>query len=347
MSDFKISRRSGAAPELDSVAAAADPKHAFLRAAWFAAASDNASLNTVVARRSQTGEPVLALPLAARKIGILPLKEVPGSYWPFRSFPVAHSLSEAELAPILADRETRAALGHAWRIGPIYADDPTGRRLIAAARASGWTVLTRRLGTCYLLDLARRRAEGPWPSVKTLRKNRWIERRLAELGELEFRSFSGSGWSAEVMDMLAAIERESWVGRRGGDTKFLDPATRRVWEAALRDPALAKSLACTILLIGGEPAAFVFTLAAGSTLHCIANGYAERFAEHSSGRVLLYREFARAFDQGFDRIGWGAGDAGYKTEMGGEPGPEILDHLLVRGRILPRLLRPLWSRTSV
>jgi CelD/BcsL family acetyltransferase involved in cellulose biosynthesis len=114
----------------------------------------------------------------------------------------------------------------------------------------------------------------------------------------------------------------------------------------LSDPLLARSLACSMLYIGGAPAAFAFTLEAGPIFHCIANGYSERFAKRSPGRVLLYRVFASAADRGFRTICWGAGDAGYKSQMGAEPGPEILDHLFLRSRPLAALLKPIWSRRS-
>jgi hypothetical protein len=42
-----------------------------------------------------------------------------------------------------------------------------------------------------------------------------------------------------------------------------------------------------------------------------------------------------------ETIGWGAGDPGYKSEMGARPGPDILDLLFVRGP-LAALARPLW-----
>jgi CelD/BcsL family acetyltransferase involved in cellulose biosynthesis len=346
MSNLDIIRESGAAPAIDAVAAAAHPEHRFLRAAWYAAAADGPEISTLVARRSDGGEMLAALPLAARGGRFRFVKEVPGSYWPYRSFPVSKAATDADLAAILAHPKARAELGRAWRLGPVYADDPTASRLLAVADRSGWSILSRRVATSYLLDLARLRGEGQWPTSKTLRKNRWLERRLADHGELTFTSVSGREWSPPIFETLAEIERDSWVGRRGGDSKFLDPAVRAMWERAVQDPLLAESLACTLLHVGGTPAAFVFTLRTGTTLHCIANSFSEQFAEQSPGRLLLYREFALAADKGFELVDWGGGDAGYKTEMGGLPGAEILDHLLVRGRLLAALLRPVWNRGS-
>ena len=234
-------------------------------------------------------------------------------------------------------------MARAWRVGPIYADDPTLLRLVAAARHSGWTVLSRRTGSCYLVDLKALAAAGPWPSSKTLRKNRWLERRLAEAGELEFRTVTGGGWTAGTFAELAAIEAQSWVARDADarDAKFLHPESRRIWERAVCDPLLAGQLACSILSIGGEPAAFTFSLRCGETVYYLANSYCERFAQGSPGRVLLYRDFQQAVADGVETIGWGAGDPGYKSEMGAKPGPDILDLLFVRGPLAP-LARLFW-----
>ena len=149
--------------------------------------------------------------------------------------------SDAELAALLAGPAAAKSLGRAWRLGPVYSDDPTGARLAAAAREAGWTVLKRRLATSYRIDLKRLTADGPWPSTKTLRKNRWLERRLEEMGALEFRTVTGADWSAAIFDTLAEIEKESWVGAKADlrDTKFIGPESRRLWERAIGDPALA------------------------------------------------------------------------------------------------------------
>jgi CelD/BcsL family acetyltransferase involved in cellulose biosynthesis len=176
-----------------------------------------------------------------------------------------------------------------------------------------------------------------------LRKNRWLERRLAEQGELEFATIGGSAWTDDVLDLLAGIEAESWVGEKG-DTKFVDPAMRRVWMRALQDPVLAAMLSCSILRVGGMPAAFTFSVTSGRTRYYIANGYSARFAERSPGRILLYRDFIDAAGAGIETINWGAGDPGYKAEMGAEPGPELLDALFVRGALMGALARPFWER---
>jgi CelD/BcsL family acetyltransferase involved in cellulose biosynthesis len=212
-----------------------------------------------------------------------------------------------------------------------------------AARRSGWTVLARHLGTCFVVDLAGL-AGSDWPSSKTLRKNRWLERRLAESGELTFSRVTGEFWNDETFDMLARIEGESWVGRQADarDTKFLHPASRAVWQRAVGDPDLAARLSCSILHVGDAPAAFTFSLLSGDTLHFIANSFSERFREGSPGRILLYRDLQQAAAAGVAKVDWGAGDPGYKSEMGARPGPLVVDLLVVRGPFAAALARPLW-----
>src|SRR5690606_22948958 len=97
-----------------------------------------------------------------------------------------------------------------------------------------------------------------------------------------------------------------------------------------------------LLLVGGEPAAFTFTLRSGPTLHIIANSYSEKFRAGSPGRILLYRELQQAREAGIRTIGWGAGDPGYKAEMGARPGPAIIDRLLVRAPLVP-FVRRFWK----
>ena len=88
----------------------------------------------------------------------------------------------------------------------------------------------------------------------------------------------------------------------------------------------------------------MLTLDAGPVRHIVANGYSERFAEGSPGQLLLFRCFTESAAAGVETICWGAGDAGYKCQMGAEPGPEIVDLLIVRGRPLAALLGPVWRR---
>ena len=337
----------GFAASIDAAAEAAEPRHRFLRAAWFAAIGQGRDACTLTARRPD-GRVVAALPTLRIGPALLRLREVPGCYWPYRSFPVAADATDEEIVALLSNPASLRVLGRAWRLGPVYADDPTGVRLARLAERSGWTRIERRIATSFLLDIPALRREGAWPRNSTLRKNRWFEKELAKNGALEWRFVTGEAWTGLVFDELAAIEAKSWIPKKteGRDAKFLAPHHRRIWEAAARDPALASMLHAAILTIGGRPAAFAFDLDVGSLRYAIANSYDQRFAKNSPGRVLAYRSLVGAMDRGIDRVDWGAGDSGYKSTLGAVPGPEIVDCLLVRSTMLGTVLRPLWRRSG-
>ena len=335
-----ISVEPGLSTALDDVAAGADPRHLFLRRAWYGGARGD-SVRTLVARRAG-GQAIAALPTA--RAGRLPLRNVPGAYWPFRSFPIAADASEAELLALLGSREAKRALGPAWRLGPVNRDDPTAARLLGLAPQAGWTPLERRVATSFVLDVVQARKDGPWPRASTLKKNRFHEKHLAGHGALEWRFVSGEGWTPQVFDDLATIERHAWVGQdSGANTKFLDPDQRRMWEQAVGDPALAAMLTTGLLYVGGEPAAFSFGLDSGHVRYCIATSYDERFAKHSPGKLLTYRTLADAAERGIELLDDGAGDGGHKSVMGASPGPEIVDLLFVRGRALAKVLKFVWK----
>lgn len=333
----------GDGADCTAVAEAADPAHSFLRSSWFAAAAPEGIPNLLALRSN--GSALAAIPLASRRLAFLKMREVPGSYWPFRSFPVAADASDDELVAMLRHGDVRKALGPAWRVGPVFDNDPTWARLAPLAASSGWTVLTRKLGTCFEIDVKALQADGPWPRASSVKKNRWRERRLAESGEVEVRSFTGADWTAADRDAIAQVEGNCWLAglEKGAATQFRDPAQRRIWERAALDPVLASMIFGSVMTVGAVPAAFTFGIEVGTTRYYIANNYDERFARHSPGKILLYRDFELCAERGIQRISWGSGDAGYKTGMGASPGPQIVDLLFVRSRLLAVPLRRLWT----
>ncbi|MET0307802.1 MAG: GNAT family N-acetyltransferase [Sphingomonas sp.] len=338
----------GLAGGIDQVAAHAAPTHRFLRYGWFDAAlhAYGGTARTLTAARE--GEAVAALPFAAKGPALLGLAEVPGCYWPFRSFPVRED-ADVAVGKALLDRLRREV--RALRIGPVYDGDPGLELLKEAAKARGWATLDRFVADSYALDMAALRDEGTWPRNSTLRKNRFHEKHLGEHGALDWAFVSGADWDDAAFDALAAIEEKSWIAARtdGSDAKFTTTGHGAFWRRAAGDPAIASMMWAAMLRVDGAPAAFSFDLNAGALKYAIANSYAPRFAKHSPGKLLYYRNLVRALDDGITDVDWGAGDSGYKRVIGAAKGPAIRDWLFVRpgvSALAANLLRGLWQRSG-
>jgi CelD/BcsL family acetyltransferase involved in cellulose biosynthesis len=338
----------GLAGAIDAVAEAAAPSHRFLRYGWFAAAlaAYGGSARTLLVTREAA--PVLALPITGFGPPALRLAQVPGCYWPFRSFPVGAD-ADGDSFALLLDRLARDVT--ALRLGPVYDGDPALEGLRAAARARGWVVLDRFVARSFALDMAGLRAEGTWPRNSTLRKNRFHEKHLAGHGALAWDFVSGRDWSAEAFDALAEVERKSWIAARtdGSDAKFTEQGHGAFWRAAAADPVLAEMLWAAVLRVDGAPTAFSFDLNAGPLKYAIANSYDPAVAKHSPGKLLYYRNLVRALDDGITAVDWGAGDSGYKQVIGATPGPAIRDWLFVRpgmAGLAARMLRGAWRRSG-
>lgn len=337
----------GLATAIDAVAARAAPSHGFLRYGWFAAALAAYGGQARTLTVEEDGAAMLALPFVGIGPAALRLAAVPGSYWPFRSFPLAEEAGEATMKAALA---TLAVTVNGLRIGPVYDDDPAAMPLIAAARAHGWAVLDRFVADSWLLDMAALQAEGTWPRGSTLRKNRFHEKHLAAHGTPDWRFLSGGDWPS-AFDALAAIEQASWIASRtdGSDAKFTATGHGAFWRAAAADPVVAGMLRAALLTIDGRPAAFSFDLDAGALKYAIANSYDPAYAKHSPGKLLYYRNLVEALGRSVARVDWGAGDSGYKQVIGAERGPAIRDWLLLRPgmpALAGRLARGAWRRSG-
>ena len=339
---IEVESHAGVPSLVDGVAQGADPRHAFLRRAWFEACAPE-GVATLIATRPD-GRAIAALPTYRAKPG---LRAVPGSYWPFRSFPIAADASDAEIVAFLSSPAARGALGRAWRLGPLFVDDPTLQRMTRLAPRSGWSVLQRYAGTAYSLDIGEEKRAGPWPRRSTLKNIAKQEKRLARAGTIGWRHVAGSGWTAEAFDDLAAVERNGWIASRSGaDPKFLDPERRRGWEKATQDPVIAEALTAGILSVDGRPVCFSFGINAGGTRYSIATSYDEAYASLSAGYVTGYRTYVDAAEGGVEVLNLGIGDNGAKASMGARPQPEMVDCLMVRGPLLAALLRPVWRRSG-
>ncbi len=328
---------------IDAAAGIAAPAQLFLRRAWFDGSGDAGAV-TLVGRRAD-GTAFAAIPTLPVGPVIAAARTAPGSYWPFRFFPMAEDAAEPELTALLASDATRAALGRVWRLGPVYRADPATKLLVKAGRKAGWTVLKRSLGTTFVQDLAAEVADGKWPPKSKLRRVRSGQRRLDAEGGHAVRFISGGQWTDDLLVRLGDIEARSWVGRStdGGGAKFLTEEQRDQWRRVLHDPVLADMLSATVLEVAGRPIAFSFDLTAGPLRYALASSYDEDWKAFSPGHIVTHHMLADALARGVSRIDWGAGDGGFKREIGAQAGSEIVDCLFVRGRALASVLRTKWK----
>ena len=348
----RVHTLDGLSGAIDQVAERGPESHRFLRFQWFAAAIEayGGQARTIVVK--DDGGAVIALPMVRFGPNPARLAAVPGSYWPFRSFPASVAADAGAHATLVT---ALAGEVNALRVGPVYDGDPSFEPLLAAARAAGWVALDRFVADSYLLDMVRAgggaRADATWPRNSTLRKNRFHEKHLGEHGALDWSFLSGDAWAHGGFDALASIEQKSWIAARtdGSDAKFTDTGHGAFWRGAAADPVLAGMLWAAVLRVDGRPAAFSFDINAGALKYAIANSYDPAFAKHSPGKLLYYRNLIRALDDGMTTVDWGAGDSGYKQVIGAEKGPVIRDWLLVRPglpAILGRALRSVWERSG-
>ena len=336
----------GLAAAIDVVAERGAQSHCFLRFGWYAAAlaAYGGEARTLVVEQDDV--PVLALPFVPLGARALRMAAIPGCYWPFRSFCLALEASDAALKAALS---TLADHVNAIRIGPVYDTDPAATTLIAAARAQGWTAIDHAIGDSWSLDLPTSKEGQPWPRNSTLRKNRFHEKHLAEHGEPDWRVLSDTDWPRAFAD-LGAVEQKSWIAHATDRTgmKFTADGHLAFWQAAVADPVLAAMFRAALLTVDGVPAAFSFDIDTGDLLYAIANSYDPRFARHSPGKLLYWRNLVAARDRGARRVDWGAGDSGYKQVIGATIDAPIRDWLLFRPglpALAGRLLGGLWRRS--
>lgn len=319
--------------------------HHFLRSAWFAAGAPLGG-ETLMIRR-ENGDLVAAIPTTPFGPGLIGARKVPGSYWPHRGILAAGDATCNELAAALSGRAARR-LGPVWRLGPVPQDDPATGLLIAAATEAGWQVLLQTAGTVWSIDLDALRDQN-WPSKSTARKLRRYEKRIHDLGQVTWRYVRGDDWDDSALDQMGLVESGSWVASQtdGSGAKFMLPHQRAVWQGVLADRRLAEMLCATILLIDGRAVAFSLDLDDGPLQYGIAGSYIKELRDYSLGRLVNYRTVTDAIADGQSTLDLGAGDSGYKAEMGAVPDYALTDLLFVRNRVLARALGPWWRRQGV
>ena len=325
---------------IDRLAARAALPNAFLRASWYRAGAQGSG-QTLIGKNAQ-GALIAAIPTIRAQPEILGIRSVPGCYWPFRSVLVSGDVLVEELAELFTQDIAVSALGSVWRMGPVPVQDATCRMVMRAAALAGWSVLERSVGRSWIFDLGNGNG---LPGKATAKRLRQYGSRLAKQGQPSWRVVSGSGWDDATLDQLAQIERESWVGRKtdGSGAKFLFPSQRALWRDALADPHIAKLVQATILSLDDRPIAFSLDMICGSTQHAIACSFVEDMGQYRVGNLVTFHQLRQAQEQGVTIVDLGAGDLGYKRQMGARQGDQLVDLLFVRSRIKAGLLALKWG----
>lgn len=342
---LKVAAIAGFPSEIDALADRNLSGHGFLRAAWYRGNGHQPGQTLIIRRGGELDDAVLAaFPTIAFGPAVARARKVAGSYWPFRSPLVAPDCSALELAQALSQSTARNRLGPVWRVGPARSDDRTTQLLVEAAQMARWSVLSRPAGTSWVIDLEQARSQ-THPSGSVPRKLRAGWRKLEALGTPSWRTIRGDQWDAGVLADLGRIEADSWIARTtdGSGAKFLTPDHRSVWQQALTDPALAQMLCATILMLDDRPIAFSFDLDDGPVRYAIAGSHAEDLKHCYIGKNINYRAMDYAIAAGQSLMDLGAGDSGYKREMGAAPAYDLVDLLFVRNRMAAKVLARVWG----
>ena len=112
------------------------------------------------------------------------------------------------------------------------------------------------------------------------------ERRLADLGRLEYRTVNTAQEADQWVEDFLALESAGWKGGTGGrafatyqpDAAYFRLITR---EAFRRGRALLMSM-----VLNGKPIAMRHTLLAGSGAYAFRTAYDESYGKHSPGKLL-------------------------------------------------------------
>jgi len=148
------------------------------------------------------------------------------------------------------------------------------------------------------------RARKSGKSVKNLRRD---ERRLRDAGDVELLHLVGPEITADAVRRAAAVQRASWMRRRGAAV-----LSGGFHERLALSAARAGLAHLWIVSIDGDDAAFGYALLLHGRMHFVWTAFDLRFERLSVGRTLaawILRDACAAGARAFD---FGHGDADYK-----------------------------------
>ena len=265
------------------------------------------------------------LPFAQQKVSVFRFLSAGGYHMPFREFPVNLDDKDRILDAMLRRlRRIRGVVG--FRVGPLEGRSSTYEALREALRRNRWAILELERGEILWLELPRTANEYALMIRGRAKKADYFLRKLQKKGDVSIRRRTGLAppeWQ-DTLEVLRKIESESWVARRG-DPRFLGERNQRFWTQILRDPQLSEAIKVWILHLDGNPISFCLVLDAGPVRYQLINGYSESAKRHSTGHIVFKRMIYDALDTGIERISFGQGDPGHKSEWGAKPSQNLFD----------------------
>ena len=279
---------------------------------------------------------------ANQKISGLRIKSMAGYYWPVRTLAVSgDNGARTAFAQAIAEHFNKRSPGAVLRFGPVSCEDKALFDLFDALAARGWHLLRRKLGGVFTLELPGDPAELEAGVSSSLLKNiKQQRRRLDKLeGTVSCERYVLGADAGELLDVLAGIEKASWVAREGGDVKFTGQANRRFWEAVGRARKRNWEPVVWIMRCGPSPAAFSAHIETTDCIYILANSYDAKWHKFSPGSILTHDIFCHACQGSKIHVNWGLGDSGYKTRWGARcENNSLLDVMMFRPGLIGKLL---------
>ncbi len=140
------------------------------------------------------------------------------------------------------------------------------------------------------------------PSAKHMKEYRRLERRLADLGEVEYRTLAPVDDLREWMDIFLALEFSGWKGREG-TALACSPEERAFFLDAAGKAHKRGQLQMLLLTVGKRPVAAKCNFISRGGAFAFKIAFDEEFARYSPG-VLLEVYNARVFLDMTPAISW-------------------------------------------
>lgn len=258
-------------------------------AAHLAAGLAPADLAVVVVRRDGRLEAVLPLRTTYDICGLgRPVAQPFVSPFVTETSPlVAAGPERAATFAVLAAGLREASNGRSWRWPLLAVESATGRGLLDAMAADGWSqgevarferpVLDRRAEHAAFLD--------GHPNRSRLKDLRRRQRRLAEGGALTLVTSTGGVALAEAVEAFLVLERSGWKGE-AGTAMACSPAEALFARIVFSGEAGPVRARADCLMRDGRPLAISLALVVGGTAFLLKTAYDETERAHAPGLVL-------------------------------------------------------------